>query len=273
MLKRWRRLGLGLLVLTMVILGAQPSPGQATDADPLAGHGVVYVLRDDQWREALLRLAQPRTMAEPTMVDSAVEGAAPGLEWRYLVEYLDGQPPLREAQVARDRIRTLQQAQDRGLTTNVYDLTTTTGIEQILALHNDLRQQVGVTPLAWSDDLAASAQAWANTLLAENAFYHSPARRRRRGTVGENLHQRQGPPGWSYATPQRALSGWIGEQAHYTYATNRCAPGQQCGHYLQMVWHDTRRVGCAMARTEDARREVWACHYYPGGIVPGQRPY
>jgi uncharacterized protein YkwD len=230
-----------------------------TSADPLVTQGVVYVLDHDQWREAAIRGRSQRLVAGQPM-------------WYYLVQLLDGTNQLR-AHVTGDRIRTLQQAQSQGLTTNVYDLSTQAGRDEILAIHNDLRRQVGVPPMTWSPELAASAQAWAEQLMADNAFGHSPARRRRRGTIGENLHQRQAPPGMSYATPSRAIAGWVNERNFYTYSTNTCTPGQQCGHYLQMVWADTRQMGCGMARAADARREVWACHYYPGGIVPNQRPY
>lgn len=263
------RRGLSSLGLSLLLglgpaigLSAVPSYGLALTQDPqdpLAGEGLVYVLNQDLWREALIRMRRPR------LVDGQ-------WVWYYWVEFLDGAKELRP-NVAADRIRTIQQAQEQGLTANVYDLSTQAGIDEMLALHNDLRRQVGLPPLTWSADLAESAQAWADNLLENNAFYHSPDRMRQRGRVGENLHQRLAQPGWSYATPRRATAGWINEANDYDYQTHTCAPGKICGHYLQMVWSETREVGCAMARAEDAHREVWACHYYPGGIIPNRRPY
>lgn len=266
-----RNFGVGLILgLALVVLGVAGtliSPFQSlgtipalaqTEPDPLVGQGVVYALKDGSWREALIRMREFRP-------------EEPQGNWYYLLEFLD-QGEL-EAHVTPDRIQTISQAQAQGLTSNVYDLSSQVGIDQMLTLHNQLRRQVGVAPLTWSDRLAGSAQQWADTLLETGQFQHSPNRRRRRGTIGENLHQRQGKPGWSYATPSRAVAGWINEGTSYTYRTNTCAAGKECGHYLQMVWSNTRQVGCAVARATDAHREVWACHYYPGGNVVGHRPY
>jgi pathogenesis-related protein 1 len=257
-------LGIGLWAGFLPSLGVSHPPTHPrvwaqTISDPFATQRLVYVLSQDQWREA-------------TILSSTRQLVAGQLRWSYWVQFLDGAQEFK-AHVPSDHIRTLTEAQAEGLTTQVYDLSSQTGIEEMMAIHNDLRRQKGLPPLAWSDDLAASAQAWAEYLLVNNLWGHSPASQRRRGTVGENLHQRQASPGMSYATPRQALAGWLNEQNFYDYSTNSCAPGRQCGHYLQMVWSDTREVGCAMARTADARREVWACQYYPGGIVPNQRPY
>jgi pathogenesis-related protein 1 len=258
-------LGLGVSLLLGIIPLIWPTLfhqnlAVAQDAiDPFENEGIVYVLKQDQWREALIRVRRP------LLIDGQ-------WVWYYIVEFMDGAKEL-NAHVTVDRIRTIQQAQDRGLTSNVYNLSSQTGIDEMLALHNDLRRQVGLSPLNWSEDLAESAQAWADNLLESNAFYHSPDRLRRRGRVGENLHHRRGNPGWSYATPSRATAGWIQEGNYYNYQTNTCAPGRMCGHYFQMVWADTREVGCGMARAADAHREVWACHYYPGGLIPNRRPY
>ncbi len=248
-----------ILSLTVAVAPAVGQSIAQPQADPFAREGIVYVFHQEQWREGLIRVRAPR------MVDGQ-------WMWSYHVQFLEGAKELK-AHILPEQMRTIQQAQDRGLTSNVYDLSSQAGIEQALNLHNSVRRQAEVSPLTWSEELAESAQTWAKVLLENNAFQHSPVRLRRRGWVGENLHQRRGQPGSSYATPQRAMAGWVDESNYYDYHTNTCAAGQQCGHYLQMVWGDSREVGCGMARADDASREVWACHYYPGGIVSHQRPY
>ncbi len=240
-------------------LGSGAVSTAAQDAATLPHQGIVLVLDREQWREAAIRGRTQRLVAGQMV-------------WHYWVQFLDGTNELR-AHVTGDRLLTLEQAQARGLTTKVYDLSTPVGVSEMLTAHNELRRSVGQPPLGWSPDLANSAQAWAEHLMANNVFGHSPARQRRRGTVGENLHQRRAAPGMSYATPSQAIAGWINERNFYNYSTNTCTLGQQCGHYLQMVWADTRQVGCGMARASDGRREVWACQYYPGGIVSNRRPY
>ena len=75
----------------------------------------------------------------------------------------------------------------------------------------------------------------------------------------------------NYRDPQGVVDMWMSETAWYHYATNSCDSGQECGHYTQIVWRDTKRVGCAVARGRE--REVWVCNYDPPGNWAGRRPY
>lgn len=248
-------LGLLLLGSTVGLVTKHPVYAQSRPVT-----GTVYVLSEGQWREATVRAATGRI----------VQGAP---SWSYTVEYLDGDV---ETQVSADRVRTWEQAQADEQTSDkvVYDLSTQAGIDQMLAAHNDLRQQVGVDSLSWSTDLANSAQDWADYLITENLFSHSPASQRDNGHIGENLARyRVFGAGTAQRTPAQASQGWISEAQHFNYDANRCATGQRCGHYTQMVWADTTEVGCAVARTDNEKQEVWVCHYAPGGNVVGQRPY
>ncbi len=43
------------------------------------------------------------------------------------------------------------------------------------------------------------------------------------------------------------------------------------GHYTQLVWRSTRRVGCA--KVECGGNVIIVCNYDPPGNVLGQRPY
>ena len=130
----------------------------------------------------------------------------------------------------------------------------------MLARHNAVRARVGMPPLAWSDRLAAYAQDWADTLLARNQFVHRP-----NPAYGENLFEITG----AAASPQQVVDAWAEESRNYDYTSNRCAG--KCGHYTQIVWRDTKRVGCAVARGRG--RDVWVCNYDPPGNWVGKRPY
>ncbi|MEO1590184.1 MAG: CAP domain-containing protein [Cyanobacteria bacterium J06632_22] len=222
--------------------------------------GTVYVLNGSQWQEAFIVQATGR-----------ISGGGPS--WSYAVQYFDGNRTI-ERNVSSERVRTIEQAQTEGLTDNVYDLSSQTGIDQILATHNDARRQVGVPDLAWSNDLAASAQSWAETLIAQGRSEHSPLELLDGGNIGENLAAyRTTGRSPSYTAAARAAQGWVDERLYYDYDANRCAPGQICGHYTQIVWADTTEVGCGMARSANEQQEVWVCHYNPGGNFVGQRPY
>ncbi len=129
-----------------------------------------------------------------------------------------------------------------------------------LAAHNNVRASVRVAPLKWSDRLAAVAQDWAEALLLRKQLLHRPGNQ-----YGENIFDIRGAP----ASPQQVVDTWASEAADYDYASNKCR--KVCGHYTQIVWGDTKELGCAVTR--DARREVWVCNYNPPGNYIGKRPY
>jgi len=130
----------------------------------------------------------------------------------------------------------------------------------MLARHNAVRARVGMPPLAWSDRLAARAQDWADTLLGRKQFIHRP-----NSTYGENLFEITG----AAASPAQVVDAWAAESRNYDYASNKCSG--VCGHYTQIVWGDTKEVGCAVARGRG--REVWVCNYDPPGNWADKRPY
>jgi len=143
--------------------------------------------------------------------------------------------------------------------------------------HNALRADVGVPELHWSDALARQAAAWAEELKkAGCGMKHSHAAR-----VGENLYWASPlKTDWKWSLTlqpikeKNVIAAWANEQPWYSRSNNTCTapPGKTCGHYTQMVWLDTREVGCAKAFCDD-NSQVWVCNYAPAGNVVGQRPY
>jgi pathogenesis-related protein 1 len=130
----------------------------------------------------------------------------------------------------------------------------------LLDAHNRVRAQVGVGPLTWANDLARVAQRWAEHLAARGCtLQHSNS------PHGENLF-------WTSAPVEAAavVGSWAAEQRNYRYATNSC-PGGVCGHYTQVVWARSTKLGCGMARCGSA--QIWVCNYDPPGNVRGQKPY
>jgi pathogenesis-related protein 1 len=130
----------------------------------------------------------------------------------------------------------------------------------MLAAHNAVRARLGIAPLAWSNRLAERSQNWADTLLARRQFVHRP-----NSSYGENLFEIRG----ATASPEQVVSAWAGESRNYDYKSNKCRG--VCGHYTQIVWRDTKEVGCGVAR--GGGREVWVCDYDPPGNWVGKRPY
>jgi pathogenesis-related protein 1 len=131
--------------------------------------------------------------------------------------------------------------------------------QEMLEIHNAFRTDVNLPPLQWSSRLAEYSQAWANTLIANNLSMHNP-----NSPYGENIFI-SGPG----STPSEVVEKWASELTDYSYQTNSCK--SVCGHYTQLVWRDTLKVGCAVARNE--HREIWVCSYDPPGNYRGEWPY
>ena len=135
------------------------------------------------------------------------------------------------------------------------------GHRDFLAVHNAVRAGVGVGPVAWNETLAAYARGYAAQRAADCAMEHSG------GPYGENL----AAGSWDMSG-EEASKLWADEGAHYDYASNACRGGSQCGHYTQMVWRDSVRLGCARAKCQNGWTFV-TCNYDPPGNYYGERPY
>ena len=138
----------------------------------------------------------------------------------------------------------------------------------ITAAHNAARAAVNppaspaIPPLTWSGDVAATAQAWANNCM----FMHSG------GTYGENIYASTGT-----SSPEDVVTSWVSEVSSYDYDTNSCS--DVCGHYTQVVWRDSVRLGCGVADCTTGSPfgggswQLWVCNYDPPGNYEGQKPY
>ncbi len=144
----------------------------------------------------------------------------------------------------------------------------------ITAAHNEVRAGVGVGPLVWDPDLAAIAQAWAEACVDQEApiglIDHNPGRSDGYpGYVGENIYASTGT-----ASPTDAVAAWASEASDYDYDSNSCALGAVCGHYTQLVWADSQRVGCGIATCSGLTYPSGiVCDYSPGGNIVGEWPY
>jgi uncharacterized protein YkwD len=128
----------------------------------------------------------------------------------------------------------------------------------ILAAHNRYRARHCAPPLTWSGELVKESQRWAKNLAAHRcAFEHNPDPR-----YGENL---------AYFRPPGALSQedvaeqWYREIDGYNFKK----PGfsMEAGHFTQLVWVGTKRLGCASV--ECGGGELWVCNYDPPGNMQG----
>ena len=141
--------------------------------------------------------------------------------------------------------------------------------DRLLAAHNRERSAHGVAPLAWDPALAADAARWGERLAAAGAFEHDD--QDGDDPQGENLWA--GTRGaWS---PEEMVEGWIEEKRHFRPGrfpdNSRTGDYEDVGHYTQLMWRDTDRVGCALAA--GAEEEVLVCRYRTAGNVVGEVPF
>jgi pathogenesis-related protein 1 len=130
--------------------------------------------------------------------------------------------------------------------------------QQVLEEYNKWRAAVAVPPLVWDKNLAAVAADWAQHLVGRCGLVHSGR------PLGENLAKYHGS---SLIT---AVGDWGEEVEDYNYTTGTCTG--VCGHWTQIVWRGTERLGCgfSVCRNGDT---ILVCNYDPPGNTKGKKPY
>jgi pathogenesis-related protein 1 len=119
--------------------------------------------------------------------------------------------------------------------------------QDFVNLHNRARAADRVGPVTWDCQLVHSG-----------------------GPFGENLFWGSAGRAWSAAD---ALRSWVDEKKNYHLDTNTCDPGKVCGHYTQVVWRKSTRIGCARVVCAANRGVFIICSYDPPGNFNGERPF
>lgn len=135
----------------------------------------------------------------------------------------------------------------------------------VLQAHNAERATKGVPPLVWNEELARDAAAWADQLKGSATLRHAGVRGQ-----GENL--------WmgtrDYFAPATMVGDWIEEKADFRPGRfpdiSKTGSWFDVGHYTQVIWRNTREVGCAVAT--DAEFDYLVCRYFPAGNWMGEDP-
>lgn len=140
----------------------------------------------------------------------------------------------------------------------------------VLDVHNRERMALGVAAIAWDDALAADAARYARQMARTNIFRHS-GRADRAIDAGENL--------WMGSRDLYGydvmMDGFVQERRVFRARgrfpdISSTGNWQDAGHYSQMVWRGTQKVGCALG--EGARFDYLVCRYFPAGNMYGMGP-
>lgn len=135
---------------------------------------------------------------------------------------------------------------------------------EMLDAHNLQRAKHCAAELTWDEELAKAAQAWADQCVWKH------------GSTGENLAAAAG----QLKTPTQTTDGWYSEIAQYDFSS----PGYSdaTGHFTQVVWKGSTRLGCAQATcpatnispswTRWDTAQLVVCRYLEAGNLPSAFP-
>lgn len=149
----------------------------------------------------------------------------------------------------------------------MYDALENSKPQEYLDAHNAIRLQMGVPPLTWDPRLERHSRKYGNSQAHICHLQHS------HGIFGENLAWEL----YDEASPQQIVQTFIDEQANYDLETGecRCPPNSKdcmCGHFTQVIWRTTEKVGCAEVTCKGDKGKLVVCSYDPPGNAKGQNP-
>jgi pathogenesis-related protein 1 len=161
------------------------------------------------------------------------------------------------------------------------DLNVSDEIQDAIDAHNSARKDVNVNnDLRWDNSLAEAAQVYANKMADEGLWEHDVVGNDKY-SYGENLYTSS-----QSITLKDAVDAWVDEKQYYTLGDigdkTTCVEGEQCGHYTQIIWKSTSRVGCAKSQYKkdstisSGPYKYWfivVCKYQTPGNIVGRKPY
>ncbi|KDP35899.1 hypothetical protein JCGZ_09871 [Jatropha curcas] len=123
------------------------------------------------------------------------------------------------------------------------------------------RAAVGLGPVTWDNKVATYAKNYTNQRISDCSLVHS------NGPYRENIAWGSGD-----LSVTEAIKLWVDEKPLYNYNSNSCAAGKMCGHYTQVVWRKSVRIGCEEVRCNNGGTFI-TCNYDPPGNYIGEHPY
>ena len=134
---------------------------------------------------------------------------------------------------------------------------------EFLDRHNQLREESGVPDLVLDDSINQFAQEWADEIASSGDFEHRP-----NNSYGENLYEHGGrkePSG------DQTVQRWYDEIKYYEDYFGEepdMDTFKKWGHFTQVVWKNSARVGVGCASS--GRKFYVVGNYDPAGNVEGE---
>ncbi|CAL0299559.1 unnamed protein product [Lupinus luteus] len=135
--------------------------------------------------------------------------------------------------------------------------------DEFLHAHNWVRSKYNLPSLTWDTKLENFASSYLMERYQDCKMIHSSSDYGENLFWGKKLH-------WK---PSDAVYYWYDEYNWYDLNTLKCTPEKICGHFTQIVWKDSIRVGCALQHCNDhSLGMLIACEYDPPGNYPDENP-
>lgn len=131
--------------------------------------------------------------------------------------------------------------------------------QELINQHNLYRQAQGVNNVQWSNELEQEAKDWAIIVAKQDKMLHSSL------DFGENIYSSS-----SNVNPAHVVDRWASEKKFYHGDILTDKNYHLFGHYTQIIWSSTTKIGCAVAISKSGKH-YWVCLYSTAGNVLGQR--
>ncbi|XP_076820123.1 uncharacterized protein LOC143465620 [Clavelina lepadiformis] len=144
-------------------------------------------------------------------------------------------------------------------------------MSEIVEKHNQLRSTLHSSDMrfmTWDDELAQiSADYGTKCQFSHN---QEGSHSKFKNSIGENIYVAKSPP--QTFDVSRAIQLWFDEKAEFDYKALTCTPGAKCGHYTQIAWAKTYKVGCSLTMCDEVTgfhkdSHLFICNYSPAGNV------
>ena len=139
-----------------------------------------------------------------------------------------------------------------------------------LKRHNYYRKYHQVEPLILTKKLSDYSQYYAETLAEKNIMQHSDEKETEKiygGWTGENLYTYWTSASNLKLTGADGVDRWYDEIKDYDFRKGDTKNGRPIGHFTQLVWKGSTKVGMGVARNSENHVYVVANYYFGGNIV------